>query len=244
MRLFNLFRRIRLNLNTVAALSVIAASTTVIVRTHRASPAFGTRTQQPPSRSQPRPLPATPLSMSGLDTEGNPQARVALVEFTDFECPFCRSFAKTTLPIIRSEYVANGRAVLAVGQFPVRQIHPLAESAAAVGECASQAGKYWRYHDALFASADSFSASDIDVAAHSVGCSGAPRTIGQRTSDQVQLAKSLGVMATPSFFVGFVQSDGRMHVTDRLVGARPVDDFRRALDKALAAGAVQPAKAG
>src|SRR5260370_12257758 len=79
---------------------------------------------------------------------GDPKARVVIVEFSDFQCPYCQSVQPTLKPLL-ARY--EGRVSLAYRDLPVRDIHPQAELAAEASRCAGEQGKFWEYHDLLFA---------------------------------------------------------------------------------------------
>jgi len=81
--------------------------------------------------------------------KGNPKAPVTIVEFMDFQCPFCRKSALTMKDLL-AKY--KGRVKLAFRDFPMRQLHPQSELAAVAGRCAGEQAKFWEYYDALFAS--------------------------------------------------------------------------------------------
>src|SRR5262245_37660949 len=75
------------------------------------------------------PVPANPISLDGATLQGNPRAKVALVVYSDFQCPFCAKFGQETLPGIQARYVKPGRVLVAFRQFPLN-IHAFARKAA------------------------------------------------------------------------------------------------------------------
>ncbi len=81
---------------------------------------------------------------------GNASARVTLVEFGDFQCPFCKKFHDDARKEILSEYVETGKVKIVYRDFPLENIHPAARPAAEASECADEQGKFWPYHDALY----------------------------------------------------------------------------------------------
>ena len=93
-----------------------------------------------------------PISVSIDDDpiRGDQNASVTIVEFSDFQCPFCARFHIQTLPLILEQYVKTGKVKLVYRDFPIQNIHPNAISAAVASECAHEQGKYWEYHDTLF----------------------------------------------------------------------------------------------
>jgi len=108
-------------------------------------------TQQP---SQPTQSPGPQLIQGLLDDDpvkGNPDATVTIVEFSDFQCPFCQRFHQTTLPLILENYVDTGKVKFVYRDFPIQSIHPNgAIPTALAAECADEQGMFWEYHDRLF----------------------------------------------------------------------------------------------
>jgi protein-disulfide isomerase len=93
-------------------------------------------------------VPAGP-DLSGAVIEGDPEARVMIAEFSDFQCPFCKRWSEEVLPPLRN---ALGEEVaLAFLHYPITQIHPNAGNASVVAICAGEQGKFWEMHDLLFA---------------------------------------------------------------------------------------------
>ncbi|MBI5859875.1 MAG: thioredoxin domain-containing protein, partial [Nitrosarchaeum sp.] len=93
-----------------------------------------------------------PISVS-LDDDpirGDQNAAITIVEFSDFQCPFCARFQIQTLPLILEQYVETGKVKFVYRDFPIQNSHPNAMSAAVASECAHEQGKYWEYHDTLF----------------------------------------------------------------------------------------------
>ena len=83
-------------------------------------------------------------------TLGDPNAPVTIVEFSDFQCPFCGQFFHDVEAQMIEKYLKTGKVKFIYRNFPLSSIHPMAESAAEAGECAYEQGKFWRYHDFVF----------------------------------------------------------------------------------------------
>jgi protein-disulfide isomerase len=81
---------------------------------------------------------------------GNRDAQVLIIEFSDFQCPFCRTFYTETLPQIESEYIESGKAVLAYFDFPLTSIHPGAVHYSLAAKCAEEQGRWREMHDKMF----------------------------------------------------------------------------------------------
>jgi len=158
---------------------------------------------------------------------GPSDAWVTVVEFADFECPFCRDEE----PIVARLEAAHGDDLrLVFKHLPLSGIHPDAEAAAVAAECAGQQGRFWEMHDLLFVAALDGAAllSDarqvgLDEAAWQA-CRAAPEPASRVAAD-VSLAASLGVDSTPTFVV-----NGEV-----LVGAVPEGDLSAAIERARAA---------
>ena len=168
-----------------------------------------------------------------IDTVGRPflgpeDAPITLVEFTDYECPFCGRHFRDTAPRILSQY--DGRIKYVVLNFPLSTIHPGAQKAAEAAECAHDQGKFWEYHDMLFRNQAALDGASLNRYAADIGLdtvafstcldSGAKR---QQVLSDFQLGQSVGVSGTPMFFVN----------GQPLLGARPFSSFQRMIDAAL-----------
>jgi protein-disulfide isomerase len=87
---------------------------------------------------------------AGVPVIGSQDAPVTIVEFSDFECPFCGRFFKETYPRLKARYIDTGKVKIVFRHFPLVSIHPSASNAAIAAECASRQGKFAEYHDTLF----------------------------------------------------------------------------------------------
>lgn len=99
---------------------------------------------------QPTPAPKQDVAIGHLPILGNKDAAVTVIEFSDFQCPFCDQFVKNTYPQLKKEYIDTGKIAFAYRHFPLTSIHPNATPAAIASECANEQGKFWEYHDTLF----------------------------------------------------------------------------------------------
>jgi protein-disulfide isomerase len=87
------------------------------------------------------------LSAGKLPVQGNKNAKVTIVEFSDFQCPFCKKFFDDSMQQIMDKYVKTGKVKFAYRHYPLITIHPNAQKAAEASECANEQGKFWEYHD-------------------------------------------------------------------------------------------------
>ncbi len=81
---------------------------------------------------------------------GNKNAKVVLVEFSDFQCPYCGIFYQQSEAQLKKEYVDTGKVLFVYKNYPLYSLHPFAEKAAEAGACANEQGKFWEMHDAMF----------------------------------------------------------------------------------------------
>lgn len=167
---------------------------------------------------------------------GNKNALVTMIEFSDFQCPFCRSFWNETLPLIKSKYIDTGKVRFVYRDFPL-SFHESAHVAAEAAECAEDQGKFWTMHDKIFSEQKKlgqgtiqFSVADIKKWGVESGLN--PVSFGQcldfgkyRAEVDKDLADGTvaGVSGTPAFFI-----NGRL-----VVGAQPFSAFQAVIDEAL-----------
>lgn len=179
------------------------------------------------------PLPKTPVVLTGSPLEGSRDAPIALVVFSDFECPFCRSFAQSMLPTFRNDYVSTGKVLVSFRHLPLK-IHQSARLAAQAAVCAAEQDKFWTLHDAFFAEPSSL--RNIDKAMSDIGadpvafasCRASERTSKTVDSD-LALAKTLEIGATPTFLVGTNEGGKAVRVTARFTGGLNYEKFKQQL---------------
>jgi protein-disulfide isomerase len=189
-----------------------------------------------------RPAPAPPavperVNLGDAPVLGSLKAPLALVEFSEFQCPFCRRFHEETLPKLKESYIDTGRLRYVFRDFPLVAIHPHAKAAAVAAHCAGSQDAYWGMHDALFANQKRLGPDLYDELARSLklhlpafqACVKAPEAEKEVTADMAEAA-SLGVQSTPQFFLGRVR-DGAIVDVRRITGAQPLTAFTQAIDE-------------
>jgi protein-disulfide isomerase len=187
--------------------------------------------QQPAAADAPPPLisdvketiPAKYLT----NVEGSGQ--FAIVEFSDFQCPFCAKHAKETVPELKRQL--QGKARYIVVNLPL-QMHPQAVPAAEAAECAAQQGKYWEMHAVLFAKQQELATGNYGAYAQSLGlnteqfdsCLADDTALAKVKADQ-ELAGRLGAKSTPTTFLGVFREDGGVELRKQINGALPAEAF-------------------
>lgn len=145
------------------------------------------------------------IDTAGAPSIGPADAPVTLIEFSDFECPYCQSFT-ATLEQIKEAYEGDVRVVFL--QFPLRDIHPNAQKAAEASLCAFDQGKFWEAHDIYFAQRDNLDVPglkglaeqlDLDVDRFSACLDSG--TYADRVDAEMSAGVSVGVSGTPAVFV-------------------------------------------
>ena len=190
------------------------------------------------TRTAPSPVASMPSQASGPSADfvgpdlralGPVDAPVAIVEFSDFECPYCKRFHIEILPRILEAYKGKIRYVFR--DFPLTRIHPYAGKAAEAARCAGEQGKFWEYAEALFKDEEELRPSTFTQIAADLGldqntfqaCLDSGK-YADAVQQDLQDGLRLGVQGTPTFFI-----NGQM-----LAGAHPFSRFREVIDAALA----------
>jgi protein-disulfide isomerase len=166
------------------------------------------------------------VPIDGSPAQGSADALVTLVEFSDYQCPFC-SRANTTVEQLRKDYGSKLRVVMKENPL---SFHPRAKPAAMAALAAGEQGKYWEMHDQLFANNKALEDADLEKYAKESGLDltrwkadlSNPRLSALIDRDQA-LASKLGANGTPAFFI-----NGRF-----LSGAQPADNFKAIIDEEL-----------
>lgn len=192
------------------------------------TPAPGLRHVFEPSASRALPTPKLNVRYDKARLWGKPQAPVTIVEFADFQCPYCRK-AESTLKEVLAKY--EGKVSLAYRDFPLQEIHANAEGASEAARCAGEQGKFWEYRDLLFSSA-TLDRSTLAGYAGTLGlnardfnaCLSANKYRAAVERDEIE-GKQAGVDGTPAFFINGVP----------LTGAQPASAFEAIIDRQLAA---------
>ncbi len=198
---------------------------------------------------EPQPSPDTPpreiiIDTEGAPTKGNESARFTLIEYSDYQCPFCSRYVRETLPLIERDYVKTGKIKYVFRDFPLESLHPNALLASEAAACAREQGKYWEMHDLLLGSSNALSAKDITTHARSIGID--PASFQQCLDSTkyrepirkgVNEAAGIGVNGTPTFFVAVpLPNSSKVKVIRALRGAPAYANFKEVLDSILAAG--------
>lgn len=217
-------------------IAAVMISGTVIYTGNRSKSVAGSNNQQLAAAGNNQP--SGPVNVSADDDAvlGNKNAPITLIEFSDFQCPFCRKFMIDTLPQIKKEYIDTGKVKLVYRDFPL-SFHPGAAPAAEGAECAEDQGKFWEMHDAIFNEQEKqgsgtiqFGIADVKKWAAKIGldtakfnqCLDSGKYKAEVEKD-IADGTAAGVTGTPAIFI-----NGRL-----VVGAQPFSAFKIVIDEEL-----------
>src|SRR5712691_4113453 len=184
--------------------------------------------------------PPSTLDIHGESFRGDGGARVAIIEYADFECPYCGQHARQVYPQIVESYIKTGKVKYFYRDLPL-PMHPHAMSAARAGRCAGEQGKYWEIHDNLFANQTALGLKDISDRAQALGID-VEKLSDCLSSDKytdeirksVSEAQKLGIDGTPTFFIGVIVENGDVVKIEKAIkGASPFEVFKTSLDALL-----------
>ena len=196
-------------------------------------------------RNQPGDLPDTKPIRVSIDDDpikGSNDAPITIVEFSDFQCPFCSRFHIQTFPLILKEYVDTGKVKFVYRDFPIQNSHPNAFPAAAASECAHEQNNYWEYHNALFErqtiwnnleisdSINTFKKFAIELGLNEDqfnSCLDSGKYIEEINKD-LKDGTNYGITGTPGFLIGN-EKNGFV----KLTGAQPFEAFKKIIDSQL-----------
>mgnify|MGYP001606602473 FL=1 len=213
----------------VFLLGYLAARVQMLEKTQSLSPTPQGQTGQTPSEK-------ADVKTGKLPVLGKNNAKVTMIEFSDFECPFCKRYFDETISQIIKDYVDTGKIKMYYRHFPL-DFHPAAMPAALASECANEQGKFWEYHDKVFAEQDKISGKTGDTITAQLktwaqemrlntsqfdSCLDNTKFQANVDADRAD-GTTAGVSGTPTFFI-----NGK-----RIVGAQPYAAFKTLIDEEL-----------
>jgi protein-disulfide isomerase len=183
------------------------------------------------------------FDVSGDPAMGDASAKLVVIEFSDFECPYCLEYYKTIYHQVLESYVKTGKVRYVFGDFPGEKVHPHALKAAEAGRCANEQGKFWEMHDQLFARqrdlgttgmSDGAKAAGLNVGDFETCLAGGRYTAAVREAALV--TANLGLQGTPAFVFGTPDplNASKVKLVKALVGAQPYAQFQQVIDSLLA----------
>lgn len=201
-----------------------------------ANPGTAQVTVAPQQQEQPTPAPLTEeqikeIAVNGAGAKGPEDAKVTLVEFSDYQCPYCKRYVDETYTQIMKDFGDKIRYVFHDYPLP---FHSNAKNAAMASRCAADQDKFWEYHEELFAKQEDWGegtttdkfvtyATDLGLKTADFKTCLDTKKYEKAVDDDMALGQKVGVSGTPSFFI-----NGKM-----LVGAQPYATFKAAIEEGL-----------
>jgi protein-disulfide isomerase len=178
----------------------------------------------------------TPLiDLAGAPILGSPDAPVTLIEFADYECPYCLRHFTQTMPQIEANYIRTGKVRYVFRDFPIDQLHPGAIRAHEAAHCATEQNRFWEMHRLMFSAPGSHTDATLEARAQEAGlkledfraCLASGRTTSA-IRQSVSAVTQLGANGTPTFFFG-IQEKGteQVRVIQAIAGAQPYSEFEK-----------------
>ncbi len=168
------------------------------------------------------------IPTDGFPSLGPANAPITIVEFADFECPYCRAWEQQTYQPLLAAY--PGKIRIVYRDFPLTSIHPDAMPAAEAAQCANEQNAFWQFHDKLFSSSNLGDAvyqqyaQELGLNMDQFNQCYSTHKYQQAIQADSDFATNLGVNSTPTFFINGLA----------VVGAQPIDVFKQVIDKELA----------
>lgn len=170
---------------------------------------------------------------------GDAQAKLAIIEFSDYQCPYCKRFIDQTYPKLKSNYIESGKVKYLTRDFPLA-FHKQAQGAAIAANCSLQQNAYWPMRAALFKNMQQLgdplyqqTATELALDMGKFSECLADQSVADKIAQDIAYGKSLGIRGTPSFVIGRVENN--QLITPKLVvGAQSYETFAALLDELLA----------
>jgi len=178
------------------------------------------------------------VSVADNPSLGKSDAPVTVIEFSDYQCPFCQRFVRNTLPALKTDYIDTGKVRYVFRDFPLA-MHRQARKAAEAAHCAGEQGKYWEMHDVIFNNQQALKVEDLKEHASSLdlepaafnNCLEQGKYAAEIDKDFAD-GSTAGITGTPSFFIGKTEPNGTIEGT-LIRGAQPITAFRQVIDGLL-----------
>jgi protein-disulfide isomerase len=204
----------------------------------------GTVAQQAAPTQPPAPANAD-MELGHFPIKGGANAQVAVVEFADMRCPFCKQFQSTTYPQVDNDYIKTNKIKFVFRQYEF--LGPASITAGNAIECANEQNKFWEYHDYLYTNQPDESDTSMYVSdkltdiAKQLGINGDQfkscldsTKYAKNITDDLAAGQTAGVSGTPTFIIGKLDSTGKKIIAGQvIVGAVPYAQIKDAIDKAL-----------
>ena len=178
--------------------------------------------------------------------KGEATAPLTLIEFSDYQCPFCSRHAKDVMPKIVTDYVDTGKLKYVMFENPISALHKNAYNASLAALCAGDQGKYWEMHNIMFDNQKELEVEKLKAYALTIGLNAAEfdpcldsKKYEKQVNTDLATATRLGVQGTPGFVIGLTdpKDPGKATMSVYIKGAQSFDQFKANIEQLL-----EPAK--
>jgi len=182
------------------------------------------------------------ITVGTSPVKGKIDAPVTVIEYSDYDCPFCARNFRDVMPLLQQEYIDTGKVRFVMRENPLISLHKDAMNASMAALCAGDQSKYWEMHDVLFANQKKFTLDNLKGFAGELGldtgafneCLDSKKHEKTVQADLASGAK-LGVQGTPGFVIGKTDpaDPDKVNATVFIKGAQPIDQFRASINDLL-----------
>lgn len=174
--------------------------------------------------------------------KGEEDATITMIEFSDYQCPFCARHYRDVMPALVEDYVETGKLKYVMRENPIASIHPNATNASLAALCANNQGMYWEMHNMIFDNQKDLAVTQLKSFAAEIGLNTAEfdscldtKKYEAWINADLKSASDLGARGTPGFFLGLTDPDDpdKAMMTVYIKGAQTLDNFRQAIDGLL-----------
>lgn len=207
---------------------------TLLLQTARTAP-------PPPAGTRSAPPGATNIEgeihIANDHFQGSADAKLIIVEFSDYQCPYCGRHARETLTQLRQSHIAAGKLGYVFKNLPIPELHPLAFKAAEAAECAGEQGRFWEMHDGIFGDQGALTRSALTAGAKKINldlkrfqkCLDGGMT--ERVWRDIADSKRFDLSGTPAFLIGRLDQGRRVELRRKISGAQPYAVFVAVLEE-------------
>ena len=199
-------------------------------------------------KSAPAPRAAAPgfkeqvVSVGSSPYKGQANATVTLMEFSDYQCPFCSRHYRDVMPTLISEYIDTGKVKFVMREKPIPSLHRNAMNASMAALCAGDQGKYWEMHNLLFDNQRELGVENLKAFAGTLELDTSKfnecldgKKHNKQISEDIRVSDKLGMSGTPGFVVGLTDQNDpdKALMSVYIKGAKSLDSFKGTIDELL-----------
>jgi protein-disulfide isomerase len=184
----------------------------------------------------------TTASVAGAPYKGQVDAPVTLIEYSDYQCPFCARNYREVLPLLEKEYIETGKVKFVMRENPIPQLHKNAMNASMAALCAGDQGKYWEMHNVMFDNQRQLDVDNLKSFANDLGLDAAEfndcldsKKHEKQVQNDMADSNELGMSGTPGFLLGLTDSENpeNVNLTVYIKGAKSIENFRASINSLL-----------